>query len=467
MLWLCLYFPRLPAEALNLHSDLSVAVAWRGARRWLATGTAGIEAGMPLADALGLEPLLHARLRQPAAERERLRALAHAAYRYGSPVCAQIIEPHGEGQLPWPLLWVEVGQSLTIHGGLEALRDALCADLMELGTPARMALAPTRLGATLLARVGDTAPATTLDALRERLSALPLHCLPWPEELLETLRGLGLRRLGEVLALPRAEFARRVGDVWLLQLDRIVGRVAHPFQNIRPPARFERRFEFFEDVESIEGLLFPLRRLCVELQHYLRARATGVCTLRLILLHAQSMQSRLDYRYTQPTRDAIHLFDTLRERLQRLGAGAPVREIRLSADDFADPPSGQADLFGEAANTLEWQRAVDRLRARLGDAAVWSPFCAGDHRPELGWCKANMPIKAAAQLPARPAWLLRTPQRIAEPPCRVSWAERIESGWWDGGGVRRDYYCADLHAGRAWVFQDIETGLWYLHGWWA
>lgn len=468
MLWLCLYFPRLPAEALNLHDETAVVVAHKGARRWLVTDAAGVKAGTPLSVALSLEPRLQTRLRQPAAERERLRALAHALYRYGSPVCTQIIEPQDEGQLPWPLLWVEVGESLSLHDGLEPLLDALCADLIELGTSARMAVAPTRLGGALLARAGDTLPVTTLRVLHTRLAPLPLALLPWPEGVLETLRGLGLRSLGAVLKLPRVELARRIGAHWILQLDRILGRAAHPFQAIHLPPRFERRFEFFQEVESVEGLLFPLRRLCMELQHYLRARESGVCALRLEFLHAQGRRSGFTQRYALPTRDGAHLFSTLRERLLRLKPGEPVRELRLHADDFMRPAERQMDWLEGAGRSQQWQQAIERLRARLGEKAVWIPACTGDHRPERAWCvQGEFATAAPAKLPTRPAWLLREPRLIAEPRQRAPEFERIASGWWDGQPVRRDYYVADVGGGRAWVFQDLETQQWFLHGWWA
>jgi protein ImuB len=46
--------------------------------------------------------------------------------------------------------------------------------------------------------------------------------------------------------------------------------------------------------------------------------------------------------------------------------------------------------------------------------------------------------------------------------------ERIESGWWDGGDVRRDYYSTRSGEGaQLWVFHDRRAGEWYLQGLWA
>jgi protein ImuB len=46
--------------------------------------------------------------------------------------------------------------------------------------------------------------------------------------------------------------------------------------------------------------------------------------------------------------------------------------------------------------------------------------------------------------------------------------ERIESGWWDGGDVRRDYYLIETRTGqRGWAFRSLTGGPLLLHGWFA
>jgi protein ImuB len=70
--------------------------------------------------------------------------------------------------------------------------------------------------------------------------------------------------------------------------------------------------------------------------------------------------------------------------------------------------------------------------------------------------------------PPRPAWLLDPPRPLAQPPAALCGTpERIESGWWDDADCRRDYYVADAGDMRLWVFQDLATRQWYLHGLWG
>jgi hypothetical protein len=48
---------------------------------------------------------------------------------------------------------------------------------------------------------------------------------------------------------------------------------------------------------------------------------------------------------------------------------------------------------------------------------------------------------------------------------RVWGPERIETGWWRGDDVRRDYYIVETDTGeRFWVFRNLLNESWYLHG---
>lgn len=70
----------------------------------------------------------------------------------------------------------------------------------------------------------------------------------------------------------------------------------------------------------------------------------------------------------------------------------------------------------------------------------------------------------------RPLWLLPQPVPLRQPLRQIlSGPERIESGWWDGGDVRRDYYVVRCASGqRAWAFLPAGAAEgWMLHGWFA
>ena len=79
-------------------------------------------------------------------------------------------------------------------------------------------------------------------------------------------------------------------------------------------------------------------------------------------------------------------------------------------------------------------------------------------------------VTPAPERPPRPTWLLPQPVPLRQSGLRiVSGPERLESGWWDDGDVRRDYYVLETPQGqRAWAFAAPgKRGEWMLHGWFA
>ena len=96
-----------------------------------------------------------------------------------------------------------------------------------------------------------------------------------------------------------------------------------------------------------------------------------------------------------------------------------------------------------------------------------------EHRPERAFRIAEpglaggLPVPAPILRPSRPLWMLAEPQPLdGWDGTIVTGPERIETGWWDGHDVRRDYYVALSRAGvRLWIFRERPPGQnWFLHG---
>lgn len=474
MLWLCLHFPRLPLSALGSEGDNTAVVDQRGSQRWLITDAPASPAGTPLSQALSLTPGLRVQVRKPAAEQAALQSLSYWAYRFGQPVTAEIQDLGESDGIPRSLLWVEIGSSLALFGGLDALRDAIFNELLELGHAAQAAIAPTRAAAALLACTGHSDPVLAPQDLHASLSKLPIESLHWPSEVLSALSGVGFRRLGELFAVPREAFTKRFGAHHRLALDRMLGLASEPAEAIVPPETFRRRFELSAEIEDVERLQFPLKRLCSELQAYLRTRDRGLRSVTLAVLHANARETRLHAQFVDPHRDARRIFDALHERLERDGLPLPARELVLMAEDFAEAVVPQNDLFDPRAGQAQvWAAAVERIRGRLGEARAWQPQASEDHRPECGTRRATLCAGHSGFAPARqdqdrPSFLLAQPDPMPPPSLPAGTGfERIESGWWDERDVRRDYTSLDINGSRAWVFRELATQKWFLHGWWS
>lgn len=483
MLWLCLHLPQLAIEALGEVGPDRVVTARRGARRWVIAGAADrIAPGTDWGTVQTLHPDIRPLERRPRAEREAMTALAAWAYRYGSELVWEIVDSELDFGLPCALLWVEIGASLKLFGGLEALLADVDAGFADSGHAGRRGVAPTLEAAAVLARCGWAQPVADPAALSTVLAPLPLAALPLLPKVQDALRAVGLATVGELLALPAAPLAKRHGPAFTLYLDRLLGRRPDVRPRFRLPPKYQRRFDLMGEVEHSEGLLFPLQRMTRELGHFLKARDTGLQAFRLTLQHGRASGGRvqpdtvLDLRLASPARDAERLLRVLRERLGRLPMPAPVRSLKLDAEQFIEPPTGQGDLFENHAGDDEaWSQLVEKLVARLGAEAVSALGLVADHRPERSWrlraCDAPPPSPAAmpslAALPPRPIWLIDPPKPLPAAPARIAGFERLEGGWWDGDDVQRDYYRSEVQGSGLWVYRDRRSEAWFLHGVWA
>ncbi|TAN50410.1 MAG: DNA polymerase Y family protein [Betaproteobacteria bacterium] len=458
VLWIAFHLPHLPLEALlrgcdpNQWSDEPWAVIENRSVfvHNAAAQALGVRSGMPLSAAWALAPALRTVPRNLRAERENLEGVAAWLGRF---------TPRVSLEAPCQVA-AEVAGSLRLFGGLERLEQALRSGLDALGFGVRLASAPTARAALWRAAGG----ASALEDLRVEVTGAGADSLA-------LLRSLGIRTLGELMRLPRDGVARRLGQELLDELDRALGKIPEPRASFVPPVRFAARLELPAQVTEAEGLLFAAHRLLVQLEGVLVARQSGIRGFTLSLRHPGMRPTPVTVPLASPSRDATHFTVLLRERLTQLELIAPVEAIRLQAADFEPLHGTTASLFRDAHDAGEgWGRLLDRLAARLGETAVRGLAVHSEHRPELA-SQAVAPESSPGARPTalpggpRPLWLLETPRHLGENEfVLLTGPERIESGWWDGGEVRRDYFIARTgDASLVWIFRERERG-WFLHG---
>lgn len=395
---------------------------------------------------------------------------------------------------PPDALLLEVRGSVRLFGSLERLLADLDAAWHRLPLEASSSVAPSTLGALWLARGASAARVESSAALAAALAALPIRVTAWPEETLQTLSAMGVNRLGELLRLPRAGIARRFGAAALRDLDVALERQPAPRRSIVPIERFRERHDGEYEIETVAGLLEPLEPMVVRCAQFLRQRQAGVQALELRLKHRDRASSRVRLGLASITSDRRRLYDTVVHTLTRLELAAPVRSFELRSGPLRPLMAGSLDVFSSSRTSGGGDTAaqlIERLRARLGERSVYGLRTIAEHRPEAAWQRNETlevdtlrPIpRARRRTPSiereprgglRPLWLLEEPRPLsdADPPRSARGdltlelgPERIESGWWDGADITRDYYRAFEPGGvRLWVFRDLKSGRWYLHG---
>jgi protein ImuB len=193
-------------------------------------------------------------------------------------------------------------------------------------------------------------------------------------------------------------------------------------------------------------------------------------------------------RPAAPTLDARQLAELIRLRLQavrRLPDG--VVEVLLMARE-AEATTEQLQLFaGRPKRDLRaGERALARVRAELGEAAVVQARLREGHLPEGQFAWEPLEALPAARpravderhlvrriqarpipLPPRPrqepdGWMLQGLEQ--GPVVRVSGPYIVSGGWWNRP-VHREYHFAETRRGELlWVYYDRPRRRWFLQG---
>jgi protein ImuB len=404
-------------------------------------------------------------------------------------------------------LLLDIKGSLKLFGPLETLQAGIDACWRRLELRAFSAAAPSTLAALWLARAGTAAGGGAgasqhdLGTLAGHLAKLPIACTAWDMARLQTLRAMGVTRVGELLRLPRAGLARRLGPAAVQDLDIALARQFAPRRAFVPRERFRARCDFETEIEQVAYLEKAAEPLIARCAQFLRERQAGVQALRLKLRHRAGPVTWLRLGLASITGERRRLMDVLVQKLERVELDAPVRGMELlsgslqpliaaSLDVFAGSGGGR-DTAPQRGGRMPKQtpagrpqgegqdgasQLVERLRARLGEDAVYGVVAIPEHRPEAAWRRVHelFLIPASRMNEAgmpRPVWLLDAPLPLAGGWVVEHGPERIESGWWDGRGVARDYYVArqtrPSQGAKLWIFQERQSKRWYVHGMFA
>jgi protein ImuB len=404
----------------------------------------------------------------------------------------------GESEHPGTF-WVDPSGMVLLWGDIGAWAMAMQQALHQAGYAATVVVGFHRFRCLAIARaqvVREQQHANVWvisDARREaRMAAgVPLDRLTISPRLRDDLAGLGVRTLGEFMALPGPELRVRFG----VEAERLHQRGSDghwaPLQARALVDPVREKLELDPPEADLARLLFRIKPVLERLLEQLAARGSAMSALhlRLDLEHASPIDERLEP--AAPTLDTMQMLELLRLRLDALQLRAPVESFALELEgQRADPR--QIVLFrAQVRRDLEAaDRALARLCAALGPEAVTRPQLRPAHLPEARSSfvpvnhvrfpeSRNMQIEGEIaprirRLLARPRLLPPRPRNepdgwIIEPELgpveQMHGPFRASGGWWVRE-VERDYYFAQTRSKTIlWVFYDRPRRRWFMHGW--
>ncbi len=377
-----------------------------------------------------------------------------------------------------------------LFGGETQMIAEISKRLAQYGYTARITMAETIGSAWALARY---APKPIPE---DELNKLPIEALRIDADAARTLRRLGLKTIGSLLAIPRAALARRfrgemIPENVLIRLDQAMGRRDEPLNPLSPPSFFMAHQAFMEPVITSEGLELTLTRLVDRLVRDLEKKAQGAVRLSLKLFRTDGSRLILSASLSTPSHDPAHVLRLLRPKLETIDAGFGIDAMTLEAKETA-PAVVQQYGFMENGNAYGLEQLNDRVMNQHG-AGIAALQPAESHIPERAEVNGSFFLKPASPKgdKRRPLLIFNRPEPATViatvpdgPPMRFIWRrvthrvmraqgpERIAPEWWrmeEGQSLTRDYYVIeDDHGRRYWLYREGLYGetqpKWFVHG---
>lgn len=392
----------------------------------------------------------------------------------------------------------EVRSSLKYFGGIEAVHNKLKAlispalEERQLAGQFLYAASPTVTGSLLLARSGQNTLVYRKDNLRSALGQLSTNVLQLNKEQNRRLYNMGVRKIRDIWRLPADGLRKRFGSDFVNLLNKALGSVPEPTRNYIAPPAYSSVYDLPYELENLDRLLPIADEMLAQLCDFLRRRDLSTSHLLFALQHEKRPSTEIDMALRQSSRCRDHLLLLLETHFSKLSVPAPIIGLKLNVKKFdafvtdserlliEDRANGQGDKHSALDQFME------QLHARLGANSLKSISSVAEHCPEyaceeLDYQETTVGTKHQPQLPSdvvgnpRPLWLLYKPEPLVlknsklyyrQPIRLISGPERIETRWWYGTDIRRDYYVAQEQSGsRLWIFRERSGERnWYLHG---
>jgi protein ImuB len=201
-------------------------------------------------------------------------------------------------------------------------------------------------------------------------------------EILAILHKWGIHTLGQFASLDKEDLNARLGPEAVRLWERANGKSTRLLKLVQPPESFVESFEFEHEVETVEPLLFMLRRFLQQLALRLSAIYLVAKELTLRITFADKKQYERCFKIPQPTNDVDLLFRMLHTHLENFKSEQPIIAVSLEAEPIK-PARQQFGLFQTALRDLnQLYETLARLTALLGTDRVGTPVLEETYRPD-------------------------------------------------------------------------------------
>ncbi|SDR98496.1 DNA polymerase Y family protein [Actinopolymorpha singaporensis] len=273
-------------------------------------------------------------------------------------------------------------------GGEQAFSEALREQLRQAGFQSVIGIADGPFAAEQAARLAERAGEPELafppGESARCLAPLPIDTLGRPD-LVDLLRRLGIRTLGEFAALPARSVLGRFGSDGVAAHRLAGGRDSRALATRRPPPELATEVAFEPPVDRVDHVAFAIRGAADQLVAGLAERDLVCTCLRVETESERDEPAGRQWRHPRWF-SAADVVDRVRWQLQgtRTDSGGPAQEltsgvvrIRLVPDEVAATGAYQDGLWGDQAPDERIHRTFTRVQSMLGHDAVVTAVLSG------------------------------------------------------------------------------------------
>ena len=199
---------------------------------------------------------------------------------------------------------------------------------------------------------------------------------------LAILHRWGIESLGQFAALEKEAVAARLGPIGLQLWERATGKTTRLLKLVPVRESFEEAFEFENEIETSEPLLFMLRRFLQQFSGRLGVLHLVASELQLEITFSDKSDYRHGFKIPEPTNDVEILFRMLHTHLENFTSTSPIIAVALKAET-TKPSFEQFHLFETALrDPARLTETLARLTGLLGAERVGTPVLEETHRPD-------------------------------------------------------------------------------------
>lgn len=310
---------------------------------------------------------------------------------------------------------------------------------------------------------------------------------------LATFERWGLRTLGDIASLPRADLHARMGSVGVRLHQAARGEDAAPFVPIEEAPRFFDRMELEWPIDGLEPLAFVLARQCDRLSSALERADRGATVIRTRLRLVTRETHERVLQLPAAMRDARVLRTLIVLDLESHPPPAAIDVVEIDLDVIPGRIVQGSLVAPSLPAPEDLATLVARLCALMGDSRIGSPVLVDTHDPRaIGMVPFRVPAADSRLVTCeeRPVPLLRrfripvavrvqlergAPVRVVPSARGLAGGQvatragpwRSSGHWWtlDRSAWDRDEWDVELADGDMYrLSRDRATGIWEIEG---